>query len=270
LLGPYIQRKMHEFLEVVLYTRCYEWFEFKLGIWAGLKMKLKLPVENEFYLHRHDADVANILCNNIKDGFKVIDIGAHIGYFSLLIAKIIGLENGKLFAIEPLPSNVERLKEHISCNGFDKNTKVLEFAASDKNGQEKFLELNYATIGKLAKADSVFSINCVREFSVETRSLDSLFEEGIIERPDFVKIDVEGAEFFVLSGMKDILMNNHPLLLVEIHNKKTLYEVWNFLNERGYVGHSINKGRLVVLLKEDLFKKPDDFVFKNFLFSYKG
>jgi FkbM family methyltransferase len=223
-------------------------------------MRLKLPEECEFSLETHEPDVTALLRKLIQPGFKVIDVGAHIGYFTLLISRLVGRE-GKVFALEPLPNNVKRLKEHLSRNNCSQNTKVLELAAADYDGEEQFLEFGFATVGRLASTGLFVSDKPRGRMTVKCRSLDSLLSEGCIESPDFVKIDVEGAELWVLKGMENLIKIHKPKLLVEMHDKKIAEDIINFLENKGYKAYYLNKDALRKLN----FAQPD-LVNKSILF----
>ncbi len=264
LIGPYVHNKINKFLSTNLYTQDYQWFAPRLGVRAGLKMRLKLPMENEFFLETHDTDVTKILIDRIKYGFKVVEIGAHIGYFSLLIAKLIGTK-GKLFAIEPLPVNQKRLNEHIISNGFN-NVKILNFAVSDKNDNEDFFVFDFSTIGRLTTVDPRYEKEPLDKISVECRTFDSLYKTGLIDMPDFIKIDTEGAELLILKGMHDILKISKPQLLIELHNEMTALEVWGILKNYNYIAYRINNHKLNIASMPELAKDPKNILANNFLF----
>ena len=232
-IGHYLQITLKSTLQTVLYTKGFQWFKSKSGHRAGLEMKLKLPEESEFYLETHDPDVTISLCKCIQPGFTVVDVGAHIGYFTLLISRLVGPE-GKVFALEPLPRNVIRLEEHLFRNHCSHNTKVFQVALAEYDGKEQFLYFDFATIGRFSSAESEVRDKPSGDITVECRSLDSLLQDNSIKLPDFVKIDVEGAELRVLQGAENLLRISRPKLLIEFHNKKIFKEVIEFLKNRGY------------------------------------
>jgi FkbM family methyltransferase len=235
LVGHYLQNLLKNILYVILYRDNFQQVKFKFGPRKGLVMRLKLPEDSEFYLETHDPDVTDLLCKYIKPGFTVVDAGAHIGYFTLLISRLVG-PRGKVFALEPLPKNIRRLEEHLSWNHCNQNTQIFPFALAEQDGEEKFLYFDISTIGRLASSESKSNIvaqppSCI---TVKCRSLDALFQNLNIELLDFVKIDVEGAEFRALQGMSKILNMYRPKLLIEVHNEKNIGEIFNFLEKRDY------------------------------------
>lgn len=239
----------------------FQWFKFRSGYRSGLEMNLKLPEESEFYLETHDPEVTVLLSKYIQRGFKVIDVGSHIGYFTLLISRAVGVE-GKVFALEPLPENIKRLKEHLLRNNCSQNTRVLELAAADYDTEEQFYEFGFATIGRFSSAESFVRDEPCGSMTVNVRSLDSLFKEGRIDSPDFVKIDVEGAELRVLQGMENLLKVCKPKLLVEMHSEKIIEDITDFLASKGYGAYYVNGKalKLLNLAQSDLLGKSILFI----------
>lgn len=144
----------------------------------------------------------------IKNDMFVIDVGAHMGYYSLLFSKHVG-DKGKVFSFEPVPYNFNFLKENKQINKI--NNIVLEnFAVSDKNGEIKlFLDKN--NLG----AHSFIEGNNNKDDCVVAKAirLDDYFNNSNFPI-DLIKIDVEGAESVVLGGMPALLNNNPNIIMI--------------------------------------------------------
>jgi len=140
----------------------------------------------------------------------VLDIGANIGYYSLIFAKLVGPQ-GKIFSFEPEPSNFNLLKKNIEVNNFQ-NVTVERMAVSDENGKTKlFLSEKDSGQHRIYQCKSI-SNNYV---SVDKITLDDYFKNNsLAEKISFVKMDVEGSELGVLKGMKSILNKNYHLKLI--------------------------------------------------------
>jgi FkbM family methyltransferase len=168
----------------------------------------------------------------VTAGDTVYDIGAHIGYVSLSLAKRVG-PKGSVIAFEPVPRNVDLLRKCIEVNGL-KNIQLFDVAASDCWGE---------TIIRMAENPSMASMvwhkndPSATEFVVRTVAIDDLVEAGDLGHPRFVKIDVEGAEGSVLLGMRRTVAAWQPVLFVECSDagRKTTWEV---LRELGYRSQS--------------------------------
>ncbi len=141
---------------------------------------------------------------SIRSGMTVVDVGAHVGLYSLLAAALVGPE-GKVFAFEPEPQNYDLLQKNIKANGFT-NVVPLRKGVQDKPGTAKFYvhpersELH--SVRKLGKGAKVIV--------TEAGGLDD-FMGG--QRVDIVKIDVEGGEMAVLEGMGRLIGENPEIKL---------------------------------------------------------
>jgi FkbM family methyltransferase len=156
-----------------------------------------------------------------KEGDVVIDIGAHIGYYTLLSSMRVGT-NGKVFAIEADPSNFEMLNHNIKLNNLT-NITALNYAVYSKEtkiklylpGKESGCTIYNTVIVDRAKPEEKF-------VEVNANTLDNLLsQQSGISHADinWIKIDVEGAEFEVLKGATNILSKSKDIgLLIEIHS----------------------------------------------------
>lgn len=175
---------------------------------------------------------------------KVIyDIGAHIGYHSIYFSKLVG-KNGKVFAFEPHPKNIERFKLILEKNAFD-NISVYDLAVSDIIGEEEFnlnedIESGRSSGNFIRRADTFWNRDVYKEkgfkkTSVKTLPIDSFKNNlGINDLPDIIKIDVEGAEYLVLLGAKKTLMEKRPALFIEIHSMINMFNVVSLLFSLSY------------------------------------
>lgn len=122
------------------------------------------------------------------------DIGANVGYYTLLFSVLTG-QTGKVFAFEPLPTNVELLCQHVRINRCG-NAQIFDLALTDLEREASFAEHESSGIGHL-DASGNLKVLCA--------TLDGLFRENEILMPDVLKLDVEGAELVVIKGACRIL-----------------------------------------------------------------
>ena len=197
---------------------------------------------NKMYLGKDDLSLSvngiyeplatNWLKKNIKKGDTVVDVGANIGYYTLLLAKLVG-ENGRVFAFEPEPTNYQILKKNVMVNNY-KNVYLENFAVTDYKGKTK-LFISEKQMGMHRIYPSKYCSNVF--VNVETISLDEYFNSEIKNDISFIKIDVEGSEFGVLKGMKSILQNKGLKILMEFvpncicEAGNDPQQVLNFLND---------------------------------------
>jgi FkbM family methyltransferase len=153
----------------------------------------------------------NLFRKEINKGDIVLDIGAHIGYYTLISAGLVG-EEGKVFAFEPAPDNFALLRKNIGINGY-KNVVVSQKAVSNKCSRTK-LFLNEHDTG----SDSICEpADAGKSVEVDVTTLDEFFRDydGNI---NFIKMDVEGAEPAVIEGMSSLLNKNKKLKMVTEFN----------------------------------------------------
>lgn len=138
----------------------------------------------------------------VKKGMRVADVGSNLGYYTLIAADLIGRE-GEVFAFEPDAENFRLLQKNIAKNGYQ-NIEAVNRAVSDKTGKLR-LFLSEENWGD----HRIYNSDKDRQ-SVEilATSLDDFFQNRPV---DFIKIDVEGAENMVFSGMQNIIKNNPRL-----------------------------------------------------------
>lgn len=188
-------------------------------------------------LHRawmglYESEKAGLFKRAIRPGDTVFDIGAHVGYYTLLAGRAVG-PAGRVFAFEPLPQNVQYLREHIRLNGL-KNVTVFEAAVGAGNGSRRF------------RADNPYMghLHGDGDLSVRLVTLDRLWRTGDIQLPDVVKIDVEGAESEVLAGAHEILITKAPTILLATHGHEAHQASCSFLRQLGYDLYPIDDGRI--------------------------
>ena len=179
--------------------------------------------EHGYWLGSYEYQKRLAFEKNIGKNTVVYDIGANVGYFSLLAAVLTGPQ-GQVVAFEPLPRNVDFLKKHIEINCLN-NIKVIEAAVADQDGSSTF---------KLGASTAMGHLGAGGELEVTLVSLDSLINQGDVKPPDFIKIDVEGAEFEVLQGAQTLIAQYHPTLFLDTHGRDAHQRVIQFLSDRGY------------------------------------
>jgi len=143
----------------------------------------------------------------IRKGDTVLDIGAHIGYYTLLLAKLVG-ENGRVFAFEPEPSNFGLLEKNVKANGYS-NVVLVQKAVSNQTGIAK-LFLNRSNTGGHSLRKGRYTKDSIEVAAIR---LDDYFKDydGKI---DFIKMDIEGSEGEALRGMLSLLKKNNHLKII--------------------------------------------------------
>tara|TARA_B100001765_G_scaffold62326_1_gene37407 strand:+ start:336 stop:1190 length:855 start_codon:yes stop_codon:yes gene_type:complete len=185
-------------------------------VWAG---KMFLHPNDAFRLSIHGIHGAHdfkIFKDNVKVGDNVVDLGANVGYFTLILAKLVG-PTGKVFAFEPDPRNLTLLKKNIEYNNY-KNVIIVPKAVSNVN-DKCTLYVGQKTFGqnKIYKPEKTRTQKFIPTDS-ETIRLDDFFKaNNLLNKISFIKMDIEGAEVLALSGMKKILkLNKNIKIFTEV------------------------------------------------------
>lgn len=179
--------------------------------------------EHGYWLGSYEMGKRIAFEKEINAGSMVYDIGANVGYYTLLASVLTG-DQGQVVAFEPLPRNIAYLKKHVKLNRLD-NVEIFEAAVSDQAGEATF-DLGASTaMGHLSDSG---------ELRVRVVSLDGLLAAGKISPPDFIKLDVEGAEYHVLKGARQLLKTYHPVLFLDTHQREAHKQTIHLLEELGY------------------------------------
>jgi FkbM family methyltransferase len=181
------------------------------GALAGYRMSIDWSRYRSFLYGTWEPKVIGALTDIVKAGMTVIDIGAHIGYYSLLFAKCVG-PSGRVFAFEPLPCNFALLQKNVLLNNL-RNVHVLNQAVFSSTQE---ITITVTDDQPNPGSGSMHNEIGQRHYRVEAISLDD-YCEGYALRPDILKMDVEGAEYEVLLGAKKTIDQCRPNLLIELH-----------------------------------------------------
>lgn len=157
----------------------------------------------------YEPNVTRILNERVRPGMTVLDVGANIGYHSLLMSVLVG-EEGRCIAIEPNPSNVKLLLANKNLNKLEQ-LEILQAAAGNAWG---VLQLNPSYSNGVVSPVTVKSIQEItRQETVLSLKIDGILPPDV--KVDVIKIDVEGSEFNALSGALRCIENDRPLIISE-------------------------------------------------------
>ena len=201
------------------------WVEVQHGPAKGLWLKLNPRTGHDYFQGAVEPEAQQALVEHLRAGMTVYDIGANIGFFSLLGARLVGTA-GRVVAFEADPDAAARLKEHAARNGFSWIT-VEEKAAWSETGEVRFVRSVPATSPDLGLGHVQTDGAAEDSMGVAAVSLDDYAERA--PAPDFVKCDVEGAEVEVVRGARRLLAEKRPNVLCELHseeNRRILDEVF--------------------------------------------
>lgn len=200
---------------------------------------LKLSLCGFFELHETE-----VIKGEIKPGDIVVDIGANIGYYTLIFARLVG-PKGKVFAFEPEPDTFKLLEKNVQINGYE-NVVLERMAVSDKSGKARLYLSEQDNTDHRLDAPSTGRAS----IEVDTMRLDDYFQ-SYDGRIDFIKMDIQGAESCAVAGMLDLLQGRPgPALFTEYwphglqQSPYTPERFLSFLEQAGFEFYDIraNKG----------------------------
>jgi len=179
----------------------------------GSKMYLNL---NDFGLSKYlflngirEPECTKIMKEELKEGMTIVEIGANIGYYALMEASIIG-KKGKIYAIEPFPSNFDLLGKNVKLNSYNDIVELHQLAIGDKTGLTNLFVSDKHNLCNMLQNDAD---SCVEVPAVT-------FDEFIKDKklPDMIRMDIEGFEYFILDGMKKTMEKCKSCkMFIEVH-----------------------------------------------------
>ena len=173
----------------------------------GLKIFLNLKDSPDWFINNeYEPAITKLMLETARPGDVVLDVGANIGYFTVLLAQKVGPQ-GKVFAFEPSPDNFALLRKNVETNGFS-NVVLINKAVSDRQ-QTLRLYLSKENMGDHRIYDSGDARESV---VVDCVSLDACLA-STPAKIRLLKMDVQGAEFQVLQGMQSLLNKNPDIIL---------------------------------------------------------
>ncbi len=219
-------------------------------------MEVILPAGMDLYLlgaKSHDSEIrlAKYFIRQIQEGQVVLDIGTHFGYYALLAHHLVG-QKGRVIGIEASPAIFKIVNKNIANRP---ELVVFNCAATSKKETISFFEFpmlysEYNTIYPNQFEEAAWlAENKPQKVTVNGNPMDDLMQElNVI--PDFIKIDVEGAEYDVILGLQEIVQKNSPIIameyLVNERSNQAHKKAINLLKSYGYQVHLIDEhGKLM-------------------------
>jgi FkbM family methyltransferase len=188
-----------------------------------------------YLLGRREPDEMRALQSLLKPGSVAYDLGANYGMHTLLMARLVGPQ-GVVVAFEPEPAVFASLSGNIALNRFE-NVRAVPLAVSDSSGEAFFEVTSSTATGRLSDSSA--------GHSVQTTTLDEYVLDKGNPVPDFIKIDVEGAESRAMQGAMRVLRQFRPSLLIELHTPEQDVGVGEILLALGYRVTRVSDGTLV-------------------------
>jgi len=218
------------------------WVQVRNGPAEGLWLHLNPRTGQAYFEGGGEPEVQEALRQHLKPGMIFFDVGANIGFFSLLAARLVGKE-GRVVAFEADPEVAGRLRDHVARNEFGWVT-VEQQAVWSEPRTVYFARTDPATspdrgLGHVVAAGTEETIQ------VDAVSLDDYV---CTERaPDFLKCDVEGAEVEVFRGAERLLKEKRPGIICEMHSEENQRVLVEEFSRLGYSSKPCGTNHILAL-----------------------
>jgi len=240
-------------------------FKVRYKTFWGDKMSFYLPEGNAIYYYGFfEANLTNFFLNFLKEGDVFFDVGAHVGYYSVLASVLVG-EKGFVHSFEPTPRTFNSLKKNLQNknNVFVNNNAVL-----NTETEISFIDYGakYSAFNSFQKRTGVGTsfLKKGTEIRVKTISLDNYCNIKNT-KPNFIKIDAEGAEYLILEAMDHILEKIKPVVSIEVAGgeewKDNCSKSINFLKEKDYLAFEITLEGLLIPHEQKEVYSYDNLIF---------
>lgn len=201
------------------------------GPLAGMYVSAPALTRLSFCLGTYQKDVLKVMKRHVTSGMTVYDLGAHMGYFSLVLARLVG-PDGHVFAFEPDPRNLAALHTNLEANAISR-VSVTPAAVSDTCADVSFATFSFSSVSHIADSRTPADATTI---TVPSLTLDAFVYRDGNPAPQFIKIDVEGAETRVIRGAERVLREASPAVIVEAwHSHWT--ELAGLMETHGYRAH---------------------------------
>jgi FkbM family methyltransferase len=217
------------------------WFRTKYGfsIYSNMKDRILELDKNPQW----EKTESNFITKNLKKGDVFIDVGANIGYFSLLASTC---DPAKILAVEPLPHTFNMLNMNIEYNNLQDKIQTCNIGLASQPGTAEFT----SSLGP--KNHIKYKTNNIHEkeptVRIELDTLDNILNSSnSITKVDLIKVDIEGAEYDFLLGAENTISKHKPVIMMEIEQHRltkfnnTAEQIFSFMNNLGYTYLSVSQ-----------------------------
>jgi len=244
--------------------------------WTRDRWNAQLLLSHHFHLDRniliygdYDHDLHLLFEARIKPGMTALDVGSNLGEMALHLAHLVG-PTGTVHAFEPMPAAFARLHNHIEKNQLAATLRSWNLALSNATGEMQMTipspTADNQGLGSIANPAIAAAAETI---TVPTQTLDDFVAQQQIKKIDFIKLDIQGAEWFFLEGAQQTLKTHRPEIAMEISPtdlaqiNKSSRDLLHLVASLGYQIHNIRNGRPTTVITPATV--PKDFAATNVL-----
>lgn len=200
------------------------------------------------YFGIFEKDETAFLKSIVKEGMTVFDVGANVGWYTALFAHSVG-PNGRVFAIEPDPSNLAKVRKIVEINALADRVQLIETAVAEKEGTlTLYLNSDSGANTIVPALGTTYGTRANGRVEVPVQTLDHIIQNHLRSHDviDLLKIDIERAELMALHGLQNSLSGNRiKAIYIEVTDVREpdgsnqAYQVDQLLQNAGFVGHAL-------------------------------
>ncbi|HWG58351.1 MAG TPA: FkbM family methyltransferase [Candidatus Acidoferrales bacterium] len=238
---PVLGGLLHRISQSLLPARQSLLVKVQEGAAQGIWLELNPRTGQDYLKGRVEPEVQRALAGRLKGGCVFYDLGANIGFFSLLAARLVG-SRGRVYSFEPDAITAQRLRRNVAQNGAA-NVSVVEMGVWSSTKLLHFMEAAHSSPDR--GTGFVNPSGAAGAAAIPCASLDDFCKGAPV--PNAIKCDVEGAEMEVLRGAQRILAEARPWVICELHSPDNDREVRAFLRDVGYKLETLNSNHVLAL-----------------------
>jgi FkbM family methyltransferase len=277
--GSKLDRLQHGHVKL-LFSKFIETFTRKTGtslrkrvnlVW-GEPINIVYPDSTSIEIDRYgcyEEGLTKMVLNRVGPGMTFLDVGAHIGYYTMLASRLVG-ESGQVHSFEPTPSTFNILRTNA---GSKRNVRLNQMALSSSSGEITIFDYGVEYMGSNSRYAARIDKASVSRLTpkamvVAASSLDD-YVEGLGITPNFVKIDAESSEYEILEGMSQVLESARPIVSVEVGDM----DIEGVPTSRELITHLESKGYRATEFSQRQFAAhqiKDRYTYDNILFIPEG
>jgi FkbM family methyltransferase len=215
-------------------------FGVRVGPLKGMTIEARDGARPAYFLGTYERHVVQALRDTVRPGSIAYDVGAHIGYMSMTLSRLVG-PSGRVFSFEADPASIAVLERNIARNRLA-NVTVINSCVSNSTGTLRFATFpQYSSVGRIHDAQTP---DDARVIEVNAVSLDAFVFDLGHPAPDVIKVDVEGAEAQVIAGGRTVLAQKRPAVIAEVRGGDIGDAIFAAMREIGYSWRTLTGGTM--------------------------